>query len=90
MYQPVSTTPSSTSVPVQPQAQAARPPPPPMMTPTPVPSDTCTLPSYMQILPEDGCLSHITGQDVGTQDFLFDLTEEDWAIGEGLDMDTSC
>ena len=41
------------------------------------------IPSVMNAVPEEGCLK------TGTEDFLFDLTEEDWAIGEGFDMEIS-
>jgi len=41
----------------------------------------------MSIVPEEGYLNAVSGQ--GTDEFLFDLTEEDWAIGEGFDMDTT-
>lgn len=45
------------------------------------------LPAHMNIVPEDGYLNNVTVQ--GGDEFLFDLTEEDWAIGEGFEMDVS-
>eukprot|EP00978_Attheya_sp_CCMP212_P046957 scaffold421147_cov47-Attheya_sp.AAC.3 len=54
------------------------------------PTIQSVLPSHMNIVPEDGYLGSISYVNVdtdGAEDFLFDLAEEDWAIGEGLDMD---
>eukprot|EP00566_Odontella_aurita_P006928 CAMPEP_0113595748 /NCGR_PEP_ID=MMETSP0015_2-20120614/39918_1 /TAXON_ID=2838 /ORGANISM="Odontella" /LENGTH=735 /DNA_ID=CAMNT_0000503117 /DNA_START=33 /DNA_END=2240 /DNA_ORIENTATION=- /assembly_acc=CAM_ASM_000160 len=50
------------------------------------PTDSNAVPSVMNIVPEEGYLNTVSGQ--GTDEFLFDLTEEDWAIGGGFDMDT--
>lgn len=41
------------------------------------------LPHHLNIVPEESFLPGIGGDD-----FLFDLAEEDWAIGEGFDMDS--
>jgi hypothetical protein len=40
------------------------------------------LPAHLNIVPEERFLP-----ENGADDFLFDLAEEDWAIGEGFDMD---
>mmetsp|Transcript_19995 Transcript_19995/g.30050 ORF Transcript_19995/g.30050 Transcript_19995/m.30050 type:complete len:685 (+) Transcript_19995:296-2350(+) len=41
------------------------------------------LPPQLNVVPEEGFLSNSVAED-----FLFDLAEEDWAIGEGFEMDT--
>jgi hypothetical protein len=40
------------------------------------------LPPHLNVVPEEGFLPGNAGDD-----FLFDLAEEDWAIGEGFEMD---
>ena len=43
------------------------------------------LPPHMNIAPEDGFLNNVAGSGDGTDDFIFDILEADWAIGEGFD-----
>lgn len=51
----------------------------------PVPS---FLPQPLNAVPEEGYMAGQQGNDPA-DDFLFELAEEDWAIGEGFEMDTT-
>mmetsp|Transcript_27873 Transcript_27873/g.41136 ORF Transcript_27873/g.41136 Transcript_27873/m.41136 type:complete len:687 (-) Transcript_27873:431-2491(-) len=48
-----------------------------------IPQIPAFLPPQLNVVPEEGFLSNNVAED-----FLFDLAEEDWAIGEGFEMDT--
>lgn len=86
---------------MQPQVVAVAPPllPPPQMQTTPIapvlhhqhvvaqPPIPAFLPPHLNVVPEEG---YLPGNGAAGVDFLFDLREEDWAIGEGFeDMDTT-
>jgi hypothetical protein len=49
------------------------------------PTFPAVLPPHLTIVPEDSFLH----TNIEAEDFLFDLAEEDWAIGEGFEMDTT-
>lgn len=55
---------------------------PPMQLSQSLPIIPSFLPAHLNIVPEERFLP-----ENGADDFLFDLAEEDWAIGEGFDMD---
>jgi hypothetical protein len=43
------------------------------------------LPPHLNAVPEEGFLTNDAVDDAAAEDFLFELAEEDWAIGEGFD-----